>query len=233
MAAAASLISLTASLSRWEIAGYVSTAAVTVGCAGEAVHELTRWFKSHCWWAKKGGAASALLLIAALAVEIPVQLKANSISGQIIGLLDKQAADTRLRAAEIERKYAWRIITPDQSAKILALLAGRKFTLIFEYSLNDSEAFEYANQIFKTLSDSSLRVEPHDMVPFQPPRGVRLNGPPGDDKDVLGRALTNADIQFTVGNETPIGSVSPDAVRMSVGGRFPPAGTSGLPVEKQ
>jgi hypothetical protein len=228
MAVEASLISLTASLSRWEIAGYVSTAAVAAGCAGEAVHELTRWFKRYCWWNKKGGAASALLLIAALAFEIPIQVKANSISGQIIGRLSKEAAETRLRAAEIERKYAWRMVTPDQHTKIAAALAGYNFTLVLEYSLNDSEAFEYANELFHAVGDSPLKVVPHDMVPFQPPRGVRLNGPPGGDKDALGRALTSADIQFTVGSETPIGPVPPDAVRLSVGGRFPPSMEGGL-----
>jgi hypothetical protein len=133
-----------------------------------------------------------------------------------------------LRAAEIERKYAWRTVTPDQHTKIAAALAGRNFTLVLEYSLNDSEAFEYANELFHAVSDSLLNVVPHDMVPFQPPRGIRLNGPPGADQDALARALTDADIHFAIGEEDPIGPEPAGAVRMSVGGRFPPSGGGGL-----
>jgi hypothetical protein len=143
MAAEASIISLTASLSCWEIAGHVSTAAIAAGCAGEAVHELTRWFRRYCWWDKNGGAASALLLIAAIAFEIPIQIKTSSISGQIIALLEKQTAETRLRAAELERtleseraarvtlnkQLAPSVFTEKQNKEVVSTLVGRAVTL--------------------------------------------------------------------------------------------------------
>jgi len=52
--------------------------------------------------------------------------------------------------------------------KFCASLAGYKFTLFFEYSLSDPEAFEYAKELFQTLRESSLLMIPHDLVPFPP-----------------------------------------------------------------
>lgn len=222
MAIAVDIIVLMDSLSSWERWGYLSAAAVTVGCAGEAVHEFTGWFRRYSWWAMHGSKASALLLVAALAVEIPVQLTTNSKSGRIIGLLNIQAAEARIRAAQIERKFAWRVITSDQGDRLVAALAGHSFSIYLEYSTYDSEAYEYANEIYGALSGSSLHVMPYDIVPFQPARGIMVNGPSGADHDALANALTSAGIQFTVGKEPPIGNEGGGVVRMSIGGRFPP-----------
>lgn len=116
--------SLMASLSCWEIAGYVSTGAVVAACAGEAIHELTRWFKLYDWWRKKGGAASALLLIAALAIEIPVQLKANSINEQIIGFLNRQTAELTSRNLDIQYDLIPRSLTGPEKRRLAEKIAG-------------------------------------------------------------------------------------------------------------
>jgi len=101
MASADDLNALTIALSSWEIAGYASLIAVAVGCAGEATHEFTSWFKRKSWWKANGGKASALLLIAALASELIIQIKTNSLSGQIIALLNDKAAFATEQAATL------------------------------------------------------------------------------------------------------------------------------------
>src|SRR5258707_798679 len=99
---AVDVLALMSSLSNWETAGYVAVAAVAIGGAGESIHELTSWFKRFPWWIDKGGKTSALLLIAALAAELIIQVKTNSLSGQIIAFLSDQAGAAHERAALIE-----------------------------------------------------------------------------------------------------------------------------------
>src|SRR2546423_1276993 len=89
MVADIDLNALEASLSSWEIAGYASIAAVTLGVFGEYVHDFTSWFKKISWWNAQGGKVSTLFLIASLAAELCIQVKANSISGQIIAVLSE------------------------------------------------------------------------------------------------------------------------------------------------
>jgi hypothetical protein len=76
----------------WELAEYVSVAAVFIGVAGESIHEFTAWFRQHAWWKGNGGKASALLLVVALAAELVTTIKSNGISGQIIALVTERAA---------------------------------------------------------------------------------------------------------------------------------------------
>src|SRR5205085_10039529 len=94
MAAEIDLNALMSSLSRWEIAGYVSVSAVAVGVIGEFIHDfvpsLKRRFK---WWDTWGGKVSGLVLIAALAAELVTQVKANSTSGQIIAFVSDRSAN--------------------------------------------------------------------------------------------------------------------------------------------
>jgi hypothetical protein len=103
---AVDISALMSSLWYWELAGYATLVAVAIGVAGESVHELTEWFKKSPWWKAKGGIASALLLIAALAAEVVTQIKTSGISGQTIAFLSDQAAETRERAAGLEKQAA-------------------------------------------------------------------------------------------------------------------------------
>jgi hypothetical protein len=93
----------------WEIAGYVATAFVLVGVAGESVCQLTEWIKSvpvrH-----KIEVASALVLIAALAGEILTQVEANSTNSLIVGILNKEAADSNLAFEQLRQKVGPRRI---------------------------------------------------------------------------------------------------------------------------
>src|SRR6266852_4172440 len=102
MAADIDLSVLMSSLSCWEIAGYVSVAAVAIGVIGEFVHDFVPSLKNRLeWWNIWGGKISGLVLIAALAAELITQVKANSISGQIIALLSDKTATAVGRAASL------------------------------------------------------------------------------------------------------------------------------------
>ena len=106
------------SQSLWETLEYVLAALVALACAGESVHEFTLWFSQYTWWKDKGGKASALLLVSALAFEIPTLFKVNSVNAVIIANLSRQEAETRLRAATIERRFAWRTLRNSQQNDI-------------------------------------------------------------------------------------------------------------------
>ena len=134
MAVEIDLSALMASQSCWEIAGYVSVAAVTIGVIGEFAHDFVPAFKRRWpWWSTWGGKVSGLVLIAALAAELVTQVKANSTSGQIIAVISDQAATTRERAAVFENDTAKlrldlaklkgpRNIDPALQAKLIAQL---------------------------------------------------------------------------------------------------------------
>jgi hypothetical protein len=178
---------LISSLSGWELAGYAALAAVAIGVAGESVHELTAWFKTLQWWKANGGKASALLLVAALAAELIIQVKTNSISGQIIAFLSDQAASTRERAAKLEA-----IMTGRRLSQVEINLIGlelRPFAsrdvVIGSYS-GDAEAARLGLQIKTALEQAGVHV--HDRLgnvladPGGVEFGVQISGlPSGSD----------------------------------------------------
>src|SRR6516162_1237507 len=112
---------LTASLWYWELAGYVSVAAVVIGVAGEVLHDFSTWFKSVEWWKARGNKASALLLVVALRGELVIQVKSTSISGRIIAGLEDEAAAACERTAEIEKVAAWPIMEKKLSEALAAI----------------------------------------------------------------------------------------------------------------
>ena len=83
--------SLSSSLSRWEIAEYVSEGFVIIGCAGELVASFfTRIPKNvreriETW--------STIVLILALSVGLKCLIKTNELSGNVIGSLGDKAAE--------------------------------------------------------------------------------------------------------------------------------------------
>jgi hypothetical protein len=113
----ADISALTSELACWELAGYGALAAVLIGVIGESIHEFVLHFGS-AWWRANGGKASALILIGGLAAEGITQVKVNSVSGQIIALLNERAARFEADAARL-RAYImpWRL-TEEQQQKI-------------------------------------------------------------------------------------------------------------------
>jgi len=138
--------------------------------------------------------------------------------------LEKEAAALRKRAAEIEREYAWRTISRKQKEILSRDLSGRDFPLIIEYTIDDPEAFEYANQIYRVFKKTTLKVTPYDTNPIPRPRGIVVEGPNGPDEDALIKALTDANLPpRIINNAEIIGAENPKAIRLSIGGRFPPS----------
>lgn len=94
--------SLSKALWWWELGEYIACGLVAVGCVGEAIAEFTNWLtrgiKENKDRLAKG---STLLLISALAFELVCLVRTNTISGQLIGSLDKEAgeADARSKTA--------------------------------------------------------------------------------------------------------------------------------------
>ncbi|MGO8719659.1 MAG: hypothetical protein ACLQMO_10615 [Acidobacteriaceae bacterium] len=91
--------SLSRSLSRWEIAEYVSELFVIVGCGGELVADFfTRLSESV---RKRIGKWSTIVLILALSFELTSLIKTNELSGGVIGSLGNKAkqADATARKA--------------------------------------------------------------------------------------------------------------------------------------
>lgn len=84
--------SLTRSLSRWEIAEYISSGLVTLACVGEYIANFKFWFTGGDKDKKERlSKRSTLLLIACLSFELICLVKTNHLSGKIIGALDDKA----------------------------------------------------------------------------------------------------------------------------------------------
>jgi hypothetical protein len=107
MAPSVSLDTLMASRSAWEIAGYVSLFFVAVGVAGEFTHDFAPTLrKKWQWWDAWGGKIFGLVLIAALAAELITEVQTNNANAQVVAILEKEAADIRLKAATTEKVAA-------------------------------------------------------------------------------------------------------------------------------
>src|ERR1700688_2764972 len=101
--------SLAQSLSRWELAEYISCAFVALACAGEGVAEFTNWLTNGIEDRKKKLAKlSTLVLIASLAAELVCLVRTNTLSGQLIGSISEKAviADTKAQSAQIAADQA-------------------------------------------------------------------------------------------------------------------------------
>ncbi len=136
---------LIASLDWWEYWGYWSVAAVAICCFGEYVHECTCWFRKFHWWNKNGGAASALLLVAALAAELAIQIETNSISGRVIAFLSDQAKQAELKTARLQMQVSWRQLTPEQATKLAEFAKSNPVKATFTTVQRDPEAQNFCN----------------------------------------------------------------------------------------
>jgi hypothetical protein len=223
------LISL---LSWWEAAGYAGLAIVIIGVVGEGIHDFTAWLK-RTWWGPNGGRLSVLVLIVGLAIEGVAQVKANSISGQIIGSLNKEAADERARTAEIEKVAAWRRLEPENEMKLTAALAAIPSSIphkiVFAYAENDPESLYFLYQIGRSfLANGSWNVNIEaELHPGMLYWGVRILGRQNETTRSVRKAFTEAGIAFTT-DAVPGGfhtfgyTLQPDDTIISVGPKKPP-----------
>jgi hypothetical protein len=200
MASALDLNALMASLSFWEMAGYISVSAVAIGVAGEFTHDFVPWLRrKSAWWDKWGGKVSGLVLIVALAAEIVTQAEANSTSGQIIAVLEDEAAQTRERAARIEQAAAWRILNNAKAERFENAVAqgtGRPITV--GYAVGDPESIALGAQLSDLLLmahwDVSFVGHWYEgvLVP-----GIRVLGSDEIGQKLIRNALTAVDLPYS------------------------------------
>jgi len=175
-----------ASLAWYETLGYWASALVVIGCAGEAVHEFTSWFGEFDWWRKSGGKASALLLVAALAMEIPIQLTTNSKSGIIIAFLRDEAAREERNLNALEKP---RSLDSKQQAAISAAVQAFHSIPWDASIIPTSDAIDLVQQLAAALKKGGWERR---AVPF----GFKLsNGDP-----IVGLAVRNGTV-VAVANE--------------------------------
>jgi hypothetical protein len=132
----------------WEITGYVATAFVVVGVAGESVCQLTEWIKS-IPLRHKVEVASALVLIGALAGEILTQVESNSTNSLIVGILNKEAADSNLALEQLRQKVGQRRI--DQQAFSSRIADTPKQSVQVVHASDDPDSYLLAHEILGLL----------------------------------------------------------------------------------
>lgn len=112
--------SLARTLSRWEMAEYVSSGLVTLACIGEFIADFTPWFTGGVKEKKENLAKlSTLLLIASLSFELVCLVQTNQISGRVIGSLEDKA-DAASRKSEQAILSADSALTKAGSAELAA-----------------------------------------------------------------------------------------------------------------
>ncbi len=180
MAAEIDLNSLMSSVSRWEIAGYISVAAVSIGVIGEFIHDFVPSFKRRSpWWNAWGGKTSGLILIAALAAELITQVKANSMSGQIIAFLSDRTATTLDRAATLG-------VTVDTLSQLVARKTEEADKAIASLNAATAKADETISAIQKQQAQRRLREPERSalisaLTPYAGQK-IQMYCPIGDDE---------------------------------------------------
>ena len=167
----AKISELTSAALEWERAGYFAALIVAVGCLGEYIHEIKDApIKTGSWWVRNGGKISARVLIAALVVEVLMQVKTNTVNGQISDLrsrqtaevnkaaaalndraagLEKEAATARLELHRLQDMLGWREVTEEQSKEFIERLRVEPSLIkfVFRFRQDDPEAKNFAHQL--------------------------------------------------------------------------------------
>lgn len=181
MASDSDINSLISSGFWWELAEYVSLAAVFIGVAVQSVHEFTRWFRHIPWWGRNGRRASAFILIAASAAVLVTTIKANGITDLAIAFVGEREAETRHRAANLEKQAAQfreqaanaearlKHLEPrmigDRDAFIGFLSSSEPASVKIFFHPNDFEAEIFASQLYSTITKAGWTTSPPSPVP--------------------------------------------------------------------
>jgi len=199
---------LTSSLSPWEDTGYVATGIVITGCIGESIVEFTKWIKDERN-KSLAGRISAFILIAGLALEVLAQVKVNSISGQIIALLNNQTAEARAETARVQTAVAWRIIPNDQYIELAHLLEKGRGSVTIGWIANDPESMYFAWQLSYLFEQVGAHVPNSWTVRIDARsysqtfvRGVFVPGPDSPATEAIRSAFTAARLPFST-NDVP------------------------------
>jgi hypothetical protein len=120
--------------------------------------EFTDWIKdANC--ESVLGRASALVLIAGLALEILTQVQTNGISGRIIADLNVEAQQAKLATEHLRKETAWRRLTKEEYSAIAAFARADGPHSIACDNTTDPETGPYANDICQALGDGGWKID--------------------------------------------------------------------------
>lgn len=149
---ASDVASLKSALGWWELAEYMSTGVLFVGCIGEFFAEFTRFPKSERA-RHKLARLSLILVIGGIAGELCATVRTSELSGQIIAYVQENAADAK-KSADAAAQDAKDASSSAQQAKGDAGQAE----LIARGARQEADSFE--NDI-KSAKEQSAGAESH------------------------------------------------------------------------
>jgi len=133
------------------------------------------------WIAGVAGAVAALAglaggIAASRASDITTQASERSIAtaNSRAAVANARAEQARLQVAQIVEAQSWRIISPEQKAKLIEALKGKNLKIWTSFVGDDPEAVQYRNQIDEALKEAG--VETHYFSGWQQAAGVSLLG---------------------------------------------------------
>ncbi len=146
--------------------------------------------------------------------------KANERAAQ----LEKEAASARLETERLKGLMAWRRITAQQHARIVAALKGKITEPVWvEFVDSDPEATQFHADLWQTLKDAGVNV--HWYSGWERAVGLRITNADSPTGQALKKAFADIGIVFEDKPEPGLKSAA-DKVEIIVGSRPPEFFTS-------
>lgn len=168
-------------------------------------------------WGWRASILGALITIVALVfVFFGTRIRDQDFARQMASLnLDasstrERAADLELKAAEAQQEVerlkaqaAWRRLSADQRAKLIASLRPLGWAIRVRFIVSDPEASLFASELIQAMSDAGVQVEVGRQIITPVPLGVIVGTTTDMKSDLLIAILRNAGIQAERGEPSP------------------------------
>ncbi len=143
-----------------------------------------------------------------------LELEAAKLRRTTVGLELDLEKERGLRV-KMQKEIAWRRITPVQEAQIVEMLRAHPMTVSVQAVAGDPESTLYGDDIRRTLRAAGFTVNAALKNFSGPMHGLGLSTNPPDERSIIARAFTAADVEF--GDDvTPT-----SAVTIIVGSKMP------------
>lgn len=130
--------------------------------------------------------------------------------------LTKEAEEAKLETERLKAQVAWRRLPSDQRKMIVDDLTGKTLAIHFDYSQNDPEAMQFAEDLLKAIRDAGIIAYTHPLVAPPAPPGVIIFGTEDDPAcQALKSALERANVQFKLAPRN-------GPARLSIGSKLAP-----------
>lgn len=121
--------------------------------------------------------------------------------------LEKEAANARLETEKIKKTVAWRVVSPEEIAKLEQILSAKPGAVNLRYTDGDPEALFLAIQLSEILKKAKWQIAPGALKPSNAIIfGICLPDVNGVDALTLRTAFSAAKISFSI-NALPSGGV--------------------------